>query len=475
MNITQDMYNVTLQQHRTIHIRVELLNYQFIVVNQLGGVVLDGSISEDANSDVRKTCNITMCVKSGDFDVATGGQIWLDKYIRIYVGIENIRSDEIVWFNKGTYLINQPSLEYDAETYTLSFQGVDLMSKLTGMRNGNVDAKPTLIDVDTNTREVIVSLLEMGGFNKYVISLEKQAEKIPIELSFDAGGTIYDILSKIRDIWVNYQMYFDIDGVFHFEKIPNGEDDVVKITNETFDRLCISHNDTTDFESVKNVIEILGTTHEPSYYSPTVSVSGSQVNLTITSYTSADYNIIGFSVPEGVTLPTENTTIKINSLAAVPLVNEAGESVVIPTEEDNYWVIQAVFKNNALSNYKFLGHLQAYAYIEDDNPESPFYVGSSVGKIRTVLSGGDYETIYSDELAYERAKFELYQMARLNDSVSIETVPIYYIEAYDLIEFKLSNNKEAYKYLVQSINTDLSESGNQTITASRFYPYYPTI
>ena len=106
MNVTQDMYNVTLQQQRTIYIKVNLLNFQFMTVNELSGVVIDYNLSQSATSDIRRTCDITMCVEDSGFEIKSGSQIWLDKYIQIHIGIEDFMTDEIVWFNKGIYLIN---------------------------------------------------------------------------------------------------------------------------------------------------------------------------------------------------------------------------------------------------------------------------------------------------------------------------------------------------------------------------------
>ena len=59
-----------------------------------------------------------------------------DKFIQPFVGYENIYTGEIQWYNQGIYLINAPSYSYDATNNTLSFSGLDLMSKLTGLRNG---------------------------------------------------------------------------------------------------------------------------------------------------------------------------------------------------------------------------------------------------------------------------------------------------------------------------------------------------
>ena len=61
-----------------------------------------------------------------------------------------------------------------------------------------------------------------------------------------------------------------------------------------------------------------------------------------------------------------------------------------------------------------MGHQQAQATSYDNNPSSPFYVGnpigsSSVGRIRIVLYGGEYDNISSDALAKHSADFDTSQ------------------------------------------------------------------
>ena len=107
-----------------------------MTVGELQGNVISGSINIDANSDLRRSCTLSFVVTDSSFNVEAGGKIWLDKLIKIQVGIDSIRTGQTVWTKMGIFLINQPSYTYDAKTRTLSFQGVDLAAKLTGLRNG---------------------------------------------------------------------------------------------------------------------------------------------------------------------------------------------------------------------------------------------------------------------------------------------------------------------------------------------------
>ena len=99
----------------------------------------------------------------------------------------------------------------------------------------------------------------------------------------------------------------------------------------------------------------------------------------------------------------------------------------------------------------------------------------SIGQIRIPLYGDDYENIQSDELALERAKYEIYLRCRLNDSISITTVPIYYLDVNWKTNYQPLGQDIINQYIIQSISIDLSAGGKQTINMSRFYPLYPDL
>ena len=271
INIGAEDYNVLKQQYIKKYIRLELLDFQYNIVDELSGNMTKCSINVDSNSDLRRSCDLGFVVTTSTFDIKAGSKLWLDKFVRPYVGYENMRTGEIQWYNQGIYLVNNPQWSYNASTNEISMQALDLMSKLTGLRNGNLEGIPTKIAKDENVREAIISTLALGGFTKYVCEECKTNDgtitPVPYDIEIDVGGTIYDILSQLRDIMPNYQIYFDIDGVFHYEPIPLTKDDPVVIDDDLWPHLLISENINTDFESVKNYVEVYGHTWDVSYYS----------------------------------------------------------------------------------------------------------------------------------------------------------------------------------------------------------------
>ena len=384
---SQNEYNVAKQNGRIIHTKIFLLNYKLQKVDELSGVVLDGAtFNIDATSDIRRTCSISLIPKDSSFDIKFGGKIWLDKYVQIYIGIEDIKNNnEVVYTNMGIYLINNPSHVYDATNNTITINGIDMMAKLTGLRNGYLEGMEYQVKANENIKNAMQSTIELGGFTKYRIDNPQPTPTVPNDISISIGGTIYDLLYQLGDINANYQMYFDVNGVFYYNLIPSGENEQIMVDDDIWKKTLISYDTSISFENVKNYIEVYGKTLDNG------------------------------EVPYGV------------------------------------------------------------AY--DANPDSPFYIYGNLGKIRTVLLGGEYDNIYSTDLAMQRAEYELYLRCRLQDQINITCVPIYWLDVNWLIEITLPNKQgeeETNKYIIKSINTTLGVNGTQTINMMKYYPFYPT-
>lgn len=473
MEVTQEQYNSVKQPNRDLYARINLLNFNFQKVDSWENVVVTGSLSFSINSesDIRRTCNISLIPTDKSFDIANGNKIWLDKYVQIYIGIKY--RGEIVYTNMGIYLINNPSRVYSGSDNTLSFEGLDLMSKITGIRNGELEGLPHIIPQNSNVRQAIIATLGLCGFNRY--SVEECPYTVPNDININIGGTAYEILSQLRDIVPNYQIYFDVDGVFHYEPIPSGTNEQIRVSDDLWKNNLVSYQINTDFESVKNVIEVFGKTHDITNFSTTTTVSGNSYNLTIANIDTLRNNIkIGFVIPSVVSGSSFN--LNINGLGNHLVKNEDGSNVNPNTFIANTYYVVKYIENG--SYFLFMGEVTPYAKVEDLNPNSPFYVNGTTGRIRIVLSGGEYDNIYMSSLARERANWELYTRCKIQDNITLECTPIYWLDVNWLIEITLPNKQgteETIQYITKQISTTFDVSATQQITAMRYYPFYSEI
>lgn len=491
MIIQQQDYDIIQQRIINRYLKVNLLDFDYTVVDELSGNVMSFDVSVDADSDIRRTCNVEIVVTDSSFDIKAGSKIWLDKMIQPYIGIENIRTGEIQWYNQGIYLINDPSWQYDAATNTLSFSAVDLMAKLTGLRNGALTGVPYVVPQGSSVRDAIITCLGLAGFTKYVVDdcklRDGTVQPVPYEIKIEQGGTVYDILSALRDILPQYQMYFDVDGVFHYEYIPTGEDAPVLLDDNVLPKIVQSESINTSFESVKNYIEVWGRSHDIVNYPSEITIEGGAITVKIADLPELPANtMIGFTPNADITGTAITIKVVSNNVSggtvthdALPLVDSAGEPIK-NLAKDVYWVAnlqeETTGEGDAAVTTKtwlFMGHQQAQAVWQDDNPDSPFYTGGSVGIIREVLYGGDYDNITSDELALERAKLEIYWKCRLNDTLSLGMLPIPWFDVNTVIEHAVKGGTTTERYMIKSFSANYGDINGMDVNAMTLYSYYP--
>lgn len=569
------MYDITqkdislLSCHKLIHIKVYLLDSDNYIVDELQGYVTDGSGSDDATSDVRKTCNFTLHSYDKTYNVDEYNRIWLNNRVRIDIGYEYC--GEIMYYTKGTYVFDSCSYAYDGSTRDIQFQCSDLVNTLNGTHKGIVLGecpycnKPlyecnehrgqffaetiviegcslneeTGLYEGNDIKKTVEDLLEQYGIKEYRIETIGQvsclqgytknwkqnridtgttedeannAEKtglddlendhgtwhmIPYDLEFSTESTLWEILTKIRDLYSGYEMFFDKDGMFVFQLIPTCQDDMNILDHTQFEGLVISENTDLDLTTVRNATYIYGQSIETDRYTDTCVIeTASFEGKTVTAiaptfdltFVYKSNTVIGITIPQidNSKLLTQDAYLTINKetykltkrTVSTELDEMENPSNVVKYESMQY----SSFNNNDMYCFKWLhnqklwtyvGMYQIEGYYENNDENSPFSV-DKIGYRLQILSGGDYENITTSELANERAEYENWLVSRLTDTVTLETVIIPFLEVNQKIEYQKLSDDSIDSYIIKSLSYSFSE-GTMTITMTKFYELDPFV
>lgn len=488
--ITQADIDVLMQSSREVFVKIQLLSAQGQVLDELQGDVIDGDVSIDAESDIRRTCNLDLYVKDRSLFVGEKRKVWLDKTVRLYYGIRHQRTQEILWYPLGIYLFNEQSYEYSAVTHTLSVSCADRMSRLTGLRSGQIGGVPTEIPAGSPIRSSMISAVtQLGGVRDYLI--EDIGKEVPYDLSFPTGASVYDIVVKLRDLYPGWETFFDLDGTFVCQPIPTLEDDPILYDGTLLRPLVISEMLTNSFSAVKNVSEVWGKSIDAGRYADTSTYTGNCYRIALDSFALEEYMTVGFKASAANAAAPR---LQINALAACPIVDDegiplgagimlAGKSYVVKYRRGQF-VFLGQFQIHAIA--KEVSAMPSAAEITRDkaenlcdnisyvvNPESPYTV-EKLGEIRQVFSGGEYEDIYADSLCVQRAEYENWKSTRLQDGVTLEMMGIPWMDVNQKLRYMASSTGAAAQYITKSISLSL-RSGRQTVQCIRFYPLYPWI
>lgn len=467
-NIQQNDIALLKQLNKQIYSKIELLNYQMKTVDVLDGVLIDDSYNIDAESDIRRTISLQMVVKGNLYTYTRTSSFWLDKYLRISVGYYSQREDTVYWYPLGIYILSESNFTFDGTSTTVSLSCVDLMAKLTGLRGGQLTGLQTKIAKDSNLRNAIIStIIQLGGFTKYRIEDPKMT--VPYEIELDTGSSVYDLLCKLRDLKVSWEMFFDTDGTFVFQPIPQCIEDSAVLDDTDLSDMITSENLTRTDNEVKNVTIVYGKSLDTDRYSETVTNTNEVYNLTLDSFTTYTENEIIAFTPNIDNLASPK--IKVNSLTAYPIVSTINGVDTVLAVGALIHGKPYVFQYKS-SKFYYLGQFQVYGIAQDTNPSSPFYVNGTMGVVPQTLSGGDYEKIYTDQLATERAEYENWKSTRFNETVDLSVVTIPFLDVNQKINHTSLNTGEAMPLITKKITGSISK-GTGTISCIHWYPLYP--
>lgn len=552
--ITQEDLSIVLQQSaakQTMKLNIEVLEENQKIIGKIECGLTSGSMSINAESDIRRTANfIVQPTLTEHIKLTETSLLWLNKNIRISLGLYNPRVKQYKYYPLGYYVYTDTSGTYDATTNQLTVNCSDFIKKLDGTKNGQLGALiisypaykeneetgevieyniirnaviETLEKLARITNHRIDDIGEYKGIPEYNDDWKTYREEnkttwntIPFDQEFSAGCSVLSILITFRDLYPNYEMFFDMESnTFICQLRPMCYEDNIYVDNLFFQRVLISENTSVDMTTVRNICEVWGQIIEADFYSEQCSYTNNIYSSSISGYEDEYCNgdIIALRIPSA---NQTGAKLNINNFGVIPILNEANEEPIKSNELrsnevyafkikknriDKQDVIKAyllgqwqVHAINVLTNGKKSGKFitssdgQKYELYSKEYfqkfyncervdfsivPTSPFTI-EKLGEILDVKVGGEFENITSNDLAADRAKWENWKNCRLTDNITITTALLPFLDVNKKVSYKRSDSDREYQYIISSISHDFSNY-TSTITMYRFYPLYETL
>lgn len=532
------------------NIKIEILKENGTILDVLQGTIVGGSASIDSTSSVRRTFSVTLIptlFDRNDTKISEEGVVWINKELRLYLGVLDLRKQEYIYYSMGHYVYTNTSGNYDATTNQLVINCNDYISKLDGTKNGQLGALTTRIpayEENPNTgavikynviREAMVTVLtQLGYIRNYVVddigeykAMPQNNDKwqdyrkentlwnaIPYDLEFSSGISVLTILEKLRDLYPNYEMFFDTQNTFICQMIPSCYRDSIVFSNDFLKSIYVSENTSTELNKVRNICEVWGKVIDADFYTENSTYANNLYTCTINGYDEKYYNgdIVAIKIPSA---NSADAKININGLGAISIMDENTDTAIKSNALEKGVVFVFKIKSKRINNttvfYAYLlGHWQAHGlnvltdgtigdnYKFSDGTtlkkyskeyfqkkyncesiefqtiqNSPFTV-QKIGEILDVKTGGEYENITSDSLALSRAEWENWKNARLTDSITLTTNLVPFYDVNIKVSYQTSDSDRAEQYIIKSVSHDFS-SWTSTITMYKFYPLYDDI
>ncbi len=418
MNITENDIEALKAGSKTMYCRAEIIDADYKTVSMLDGVITSGNYSINSDSDIRRTCNISMCLSDGSPELSE--DILFNHFVRIHIGYYLFTLQEIKYYCMGVFSFDKESFRYDISSNEISFTLLDLCSLLDSNHYGTEYGAETstIYAVDPKTgerlehsrlilKDIVKNILDDFSNNNVIdkgrskinfkkcrideIGMNNRAgtdeyewDELPYDLDFSADSGLIDKLSAIRDLYGVHEFFFDTDGTFIFQEIPHTDDDMIILNNEIMSDLVISENMDVNIYDIKNVVEVWGksvnfTREYREAVSDKYTSSGSDgiYSVTLDNYNESGYsNDIKLALTVNSDNTRENTYININNLGNRKIFDKLTGNPIKPNllKKDKTYIFE--YSNNldnAHGGFYYLSGYQVHAVaIMTD--------GSSLGK-----------------------------------------------------------------------------------------------
>ena len=651
ITLTDDDFRVVKQKVLDIRLKLEVYDRFDNYIDEITGNVINGSGTIDAESDIRRTFTVEVHPDyKSRIIIDEQGYIWVDKFVRISVGIVSERDEVIRWWKFGKFVFSNTNTTYDAINNKLTINCSDLMATLDGSKNGELgqlsiqypaykeykaDAedifytqtvsytgntyyltidgytmytpldyilftipnnnfensriqinslysipivdKYTLEPVDPGVLQaglvysffisndqavltshesiptnedgtiadgkpissyiirdaVLTTVGQLGRIPRDTCNVDDIGEydamplyntdwetyreqwpewnRIPFDQEFSSGTTVLNILTTFRDLYPNYEAYFDEEGNFCMNMIPSGDEDEVVLQNNFFQPLYISENTSIDLSSIRNVCHVWGQVLEPDYFATSSVYTDNTYSATIEGY--EDEYMTGDQIAITVSMTNEEAPmLNINEFGAIPIIDDdkrvaleadkikAGQTYVLKIRKkyvdgeyeitaalQGQWQVQGICalvasKEGTDEIYHTTSGTDVRKYSEEYFrdvyacpsvllrviPTSPFTC-QKIGEYMDVYT--DEKNITSDSLALQRGDWEIYKQARLQDSITLVTTLVPFADVNIKVRYRRHDLDSAYPYIVKNISHNF-EGGTTTWQLMRFYPLY---
>ena len=396
------------------------------------------------------------------------------------------------------------------------------------IRDGVITALERLGEIREYNIDDIGEYQAMPQYNPNYIQYREENplwNNIPYDLEFSVGDTVLSILTTFRDLYPNYEFFFDENGVYVAQMIPSAEEDDVWLNNDFIQEVLISENFSIDTTSVRNVTEVFGASLDTDYTADLCSLSGDTFTINVDEYGGTYYTGDLIAIAFDATNPA-NAKIRIHTTYTDPdsgevtttldpltLLDQMTDNPLeagiiepgalyvckIKTRIENGYPIKhfyflsqyqpqainvltdgsvsdedytcadgTVVKKYSMEYFKDFYNCRVVSFTIDK--ESAFTI-QKLGVLLNVFNGGEFDNIESDQRALARAEWENWKTCRLTDNITITTKILPWLDVNKKVSFRRSDKDAIEPYIIQSVAHDPA-AGTSSINMYRFRPLY---
>lgn len=199
-----------------IHIKLEISDHLGNFLGEYSQQVMRdmGSINLTSESPARRSLSLTLDNSTGEFIFNENSLIWLNKRIKLYIGIKR-GNQPIEYLPQGVYVLTQPSNDNTLET------GQRTIIELVDKSFLYTDARGKLLNylelVEGLPITEAIKIVAQGAYETQ-FNFDDMTETIPYVLNYQPDTSRWQIIQDLADL-AKCHVYFDYNGYLTLKKI----------------------------------------------------------------------------------------------------------------------------------------------------------------------------------------------------------------------------------------------------------------
>ena len=247
-------------------VKVQLLDSNYNVVDELQGKATSGSIT------IKNSVDSNYSRRSGSLDMVLTKDLSTQYYkidlihkVRVIITVTDIITSISADYNMGIFVLSNPQILKSTTDQKITISLVDFLSQYDGTFGGSLDeSMTTKVTSGTNISTAIqTTAINIMGISVDKMKIEATSLVTIEEISSSPESNVTDHLKSIMDDALNYDLYFNEDGILVFEYINDRTTDAIFQEFIESD-VVVSYEVDEDFTNARNVVNIIGETIENS-------------------------------------------------------------------------------------------------------------------------------------------------------------------------------------------------------------------
>ncbi|MET3505633.1 hypothetical protein [Halalkalibacter oceani] len=223
-----------------MHIKLEFYDSQMNYIDEFTKYLTTddlGFLSIDKNRPIRRSFSLTFDNSDNIFDFGDDKLVWLDKRMKLYIGLEN-RNKEVIYIPQGVYLISEPMQQHTPQGKIVTINAIDKMALFTDKRGKFVNNYT--IEEGVLITDAIKAIASQGQFGvaETLFNFDELEDKdedftytdadglihkrnyarVPYELTFEGTDNRYNALEELAKL-ANCTIFYDEYGYLRLRKI----------------------------------------------------------------------------------------------------------------------------------------------------------------------------------------------------------------------------------------------------------------